>query len=190
MGVCRGVKKVLSTFQRVAVVGASGTGKTTLAREIASRIDAPHIELDTLKYKQDWVTASDESFRAEVAAYVGTDRWVIDGNYSDVQDLIWLRAQLLVWIDFRLLIALWWLVRRTFSRLFADEALANGNREQFSRVFSRQSILLWTLRSYYRRRKMYEELLTHPRYARLQVVRLRSPSAVRRWIDELSDLAD
>jgi adenylate kinase family enzyme len=184
------VKKALPTFQRVVVVGAAGTGKTTLARKIASRIGAPHIELDALKYKQDWIVASDESFRGEVAAYVGTERWVIDGNYADVQDLIWLRAQLLVWIDFRLLIALWWLVRRTFSRLFTDETLANGNREQFSRVFGRQSILLWTIRSYYRRRKLYEELLTHPRYARLQVVRLRSPAAVCGWIAELSDSAE
>jgi adenylate kinase family enzyme len=181
------VRKGLSVFQRVVVVGAAGSGKTTLAKEIANRIGAPHIELDALKYKQDWTAASDESFRGEVAAHVGTDLWVIDGNYAEVRDLVWLRAQLLVWIDLHLIIILWRLAQRTFRRLLNKEIFASGNREQLNRVFGKQSIFLWTIRSYYRRRKSYEELLKHPRYAHLHVVRLRSPSAVKEWVARSSD---
>jgi adenylate kinase family enzyme len=171
-----------ASFRRVVVVGAVGSGKTTLAREIAHRIDAPHIELDALRYQQGWVLEADETFRGKVAAFVGTDRWVIDGNYADVQDLTWLRAQLLVWVDFRLHVLLWRLLRRTFGRLWRGEEFSNGNREQFRRVFSSQSILIWAIRSHGRRRRRYEELLTHPRYAHLQVIRLRSPSAVNVWL--------
>lgn len=171
-----------ASFRRVAVVGAVGCGKTTLAREIARRIDAPHIELDALRYQQGWVVEADETFRGKVVAYVGTDRWVIDGNYADVQDLIWLRAQLLVWIDFRLPVLLWRLLRRTFRRLWRREEFFNSNREQFRRVFSSQSILIWAIRSHGQRRRRYEELLTRARCAHLQVIRLRSPSAVRVWL--------
>lgn len=169
-------------FRRVAVVGAVGCGKTTLAREIARRISVPHIELDALKYQQGWRVETDEIFRGKVAAYAGTDSWVIDGNYANVQDLTWLRAQLLVWIDLRLPVILWRLLRRTFVRLWSGEEFSNGNREQLKRVFSRQSILIWAIRSHGRRRRRYEELLKHPRYAHLQVIRLRSPSAVRDWL--------
>lgn len=176
-------------FRRVAVVGAVGSGKTTLAREIARLIGAPHIELDALKYQRGWVAEADETFRGKVAAHVGTDRWVIDGNYADVQDLTWIRAQLLVWVDFQLPVILWRLLRRTFGRLWRGEEFANGNREQFGRVFSSQSILIWAIRSHDRRRRRYEELLTRPRYAHLQVIRLRSPSAVRVWLAGLSEPA-
>lgn len=178
---------MMASFQRVAVIGATGCGKTTLAREIARRINAPHIELDALRYQRGWVVVLDEAFRSEVAAYVGTDQWVIDGNYADVQDLTWLRAQLLVWIDFSLPLALWRLLRRTLGRLLTGEVLANGNQEQLRRVLSRQSILLWAVRSHSRRRQLYEELLTHPRYTHLQVVRLRSPSAIRAWLAEMPE---
>ncbi|MCY4385693.1 MAG: AAA family ATPase [Desulfurellaceae bacterium] len=171
-----------ASFQRVAVIGATGCGKTTLAREVARRISAPHVELDALRYRQGWVVVLDEAFRSKVAAHVGTDRWVIDGNYANVQDLTWLRAQLLVWIDFPLPLALWRLMRRTLGRLLTGEVLANGNREQLRRVFSRQSILIWAVRSHSRRRQLYEELLTHPRYAHMRIVRLRSPSAIRTWL--------
>jgi adenylate kinase family enzyme len=176
-------------FRRVAVVGAVGCGKTTLAKEIARRIGAPHIELDALKYQQGWVEETDEVFRGKVVAYVGTDRWVIDGNYADVQDLIWLRAQLLVWLDLRLPVVLWRLLRRTFRRLWRREELFNGNREQFKRVFGSESILIWAVRSQGNRRRRYEELLKLARYSHLQVVRLRSPSAVRDWLAGLPEPA-
>ena len=172
-------------FRRVAVVGAVGSGKTTLARDIARRIGAPHIELDALRYQPGWVVETDKIFRGKVAAHVGTDRWVIDGNHANVQDLIWLRAQLLVWVDFRPPVFLWRLLRRTFLRLWRREEFSNGNREQLRRVFSCQSILIWAICSHGSRRRRYEELLTHPRYAHLQVIRLRSPSEARVWLSEL-----
>lgn len=182
------MKQTPASFRRVAVIGATGSGKTTLAQEIARRIGAPHIELDAVKYEQGWVEVSDEVFRSKVAASVGMERWVMDGNYANVQDLIWLRAELLVWIDFRLSITLWRLLRRTFSRLLAKEEFANGNREQLGRVFSSQSVLIWAIRSHRRRWQLFEKLLKHPRYAHLQVVRLRSPSDVRVWLAGLSEM--
>jgi adenylate kinase family enzyme len=175
-----------TSFRRAAVVGAVGCGKTTLAREIAHRIDAPHVELDALKYQQDWVEVTDETFRSKVVEFVGTDSWVIDGNYADVQDLTWIRAQVLVWIDFGLPTVLWRLLRRTFRRFMKREEF-HSNREQFSRMFSRKSIIIWAIRSHGPRRRNYEQLLTLPRYAHLQVVRLRSPAAVRDWVAELPD---
>jgi len=175
-------------FRRVAVVGAVGSGKTTLAGEIAQRIDAPHIELDALRYQPGWIEEADETFRRKVVEYVGTDRWVIDGNYEDVQDLVWVRAHLLVWIDFPLPIILWRLLRRTFRRLVSREEF-NSNREQFTRVFGSKSILIWAIRSHGPRRRRYEELVKHERYAHLQVVRLRSPSEVSTWLAGLREPA-
>jgi adenylate kinase family enzyme len=176
-------------FQRVAVVGATGTGKTTLTRELCRLIDAPHIELDAARYEADWHMVSEKAFRDKVVASVGTDRWVVEGNYTDVQDLIWIRAQLLVWLDFPLRVVLWRLLRRTFLRLLTGEVFASGTREQLSRILGKRSIFIWAIRSHRRRRRLYEELLATPRYAHLQVVRLRSPSAVEDWLAGVSEPA-
>jgi hypothetical protein len=61
--------------QRVVLIGCAGSGKTTLARALAVRLGAPHIERDAL--------GDDEApgFATKVAAAVDAagSRWVFDG---------------------------------------------------------------------------------------------------------------
>jgi len=80
---------------RIVVVGTSGAGKTTLAKNIAAALAIPHIELDALHWDPDWrglsVTDPDEFIRRVAAATAG-DAWVVDGNYGLVRALTWRRA--------------------------------------------------------------------------------------------------
>jgi len=39
---------------RIAVIGTSGAGKTTLARRIAGRLKLPHVELDAINWQAGW----------------------------------------------------------------------------------------------------------------------------------------
>lgn len=171
---------------RVAVVGAVAAGKSTLAREIAARIRAPYIELDALRYEAGWVLVPQETFRARAAQAIGTDRWVIEGNYSDVQDLLWVRAQLLVWLDIPLRVVLWRLMWRTVRRILTGEVFSTGKREHVGRLLGRNSIVLWAIRSHRRRRRVYEELTARDRYSHLGVVRLRSASEIAAWLSRAS----
>src|SRR4051812_41036327 len=84
-------------MKRVAVVGVTGSGKTTLSRHLAARLDLPWMELDALHWGPRWTVADSDVFRAEVARSVSGCRWVADGNYSKVRDLVWGRADTLVW---------------------------------------------------------------------------------------------
>ncbi|MBT8194426.1 MAG: AAA family ATPase [Acidimicrobiia bacterium] len=38
-------------MERIAVVGPPGSGKTTVARELADRLHLPHIELDSIFHR-------------------------------------------------------------------------------------------------------------------------------------------
>ena len=86
-------------MQRVSVVGVPGSGKSTVGRLLAQAIGAPFTELDSVFHRPGWTHPDREKFRAEVAQVVAGERWVIDGNYSAVQDLVWARADAVVWLD-------------------------------------------------------------------------------------------
>ena len=87
-------------MRRVSVVGTSGSGKTTLSRKLAAALDVPMLELDGVFHQPDWTPLPVEDFRHTVTEFVtGSDGWVVDGNYSAVRDLVWARADTVVWFD-------------------------------------------------------------------------------------------
>ena len=163
--------------RRIAIVGASGNGKTTLARALAQRLSLPHVELDALHHGPNWTEASPEELRARVLERMSPDGWVIDGNYaSKIGDLVTSQADTVVWLDQPLRVILWRLWRRTLRRIRRQEELWSGNRESWRSAFvGRESLFAWTIRSH---RRFRREL------PGTDLVRLRSADEVERWLAE------
>ncbi len=171
-------------FRRIAVVGTSGSGKTTLAFRLARILGVPHVELDAIHWGPNWTPPSREVFRQRTAQALSGNAWVTDGNYSAVRDIIWSRADTVVWLDYALPVVLARVLWRTIWRAFTREKLWNENQERVREAFfSRDSIILWALTTYRRRRREYPLLLGKPEHAHLAVVHLRSPRAARRWLE-------
>jgi adenylate kinase family enzyme len=173
-------------MRRVAVIGGSATGKTTLSRELAARLGVPHIELDALHHDAGWQEASAEVFQARVDAAMAAapDGWVADGNYhGKLGTSVAERADTLVFLDLPQRVAIGRVLRRTFRRSLRREELWNGNRETFRAAFSRDSIVWWVITQHGKARKKWParyEPLTH-----LEVVRLHSPREVREWLQSI-----
>jgi adenylate kinase family enzyme len=172
-------------MRRVAIVGSTGAGKTTLAARLAERLGVPHVELDALYWQAGWQPVSEPVFRQRVTAALG-DCWVTDGNYGQARDLIWGRADTLVWLDVPLVLALWRVIARTLTRIAKREVLWNENRETVrDALLSRDSLVLYLFESHRRHRKQYPQLMALPEYAHLQTAHLRSSRAVTRWLESL-----
>src|SRR5262249_25672391 len=133
---------------RIAVVGSTGSGKTTLAQRLASLLEVPHIELDTLWWEPNWTNVPVDEFQRRVLAAVNQPPWFIDGNYSAIRDLIWQRADCLIWLDYSFPVIIRRLIARTWRRVVKGEKCCNGNRESFWRTLSRDSILWWAITTY------------------------------------------
>jgi adenylate kinase family enzyme len=173
-------------MQRISVVGTSGSGKTTLASQIAERLAIPHVELDYLHWEPNWVEVADEVMRQRVSQVLVGECWVVDGNYSIVRDIVWGRADTVVWLDYSLTVIMSRLLWRTFVRSFTQQEVCNGNRESLQKaLFSSDSILLWALQTYKKRRREYRLLFQKPEYAHLNFVHLCSPKATRDWLISL-----
>lgn len=168
--------------QRINVVGTTGSGKTTTARQLAERLGVLHVEMDALNWGPNWTPAEREVLRERMSQALVGEAWVVDGNYSSVRDIVWGRADTIVWLDYTLLVTMAQLMRRTVKRVVTKEELWNGNRERWTNFYTRDSILWWGLTTYRRRRREYPVLLVRPEYAHLAVVHLRTPRAAREWL--------
>jgi adenylate kinase family enzyme len=164
------------------VVGVSGNGKTTFARALAARIGVPYVELDALCHLEGWREASDEDFRRDVEAAMRSDGWVLDGTYDrKLGNLVYERADTVVWLDQPLPLVLSRLVRRAVRDIVTKRDLFNGNRQTWRFAFAgRESLVGYAIRMYFHLRRTYpSEFAAMPR---LEVVRLRSPREVERWL--------
>ncbi len=180
--------------QRVSIVGTSGSGKSTLGAALAARIGADFLELDSVFHQPGWVPLPDEDFRRRVSEAVAGERWVIDGNYSSkVRDLIWARADTVVWLDLPRRTVMRRIIWRSFSRAARRTELWNGNTEHWRNLFSldkEKSVIAWAWTSHARNRTRYAAAMADPDNVKLHFVRLKNPSEVRRFLCSASSGGD
>lgn len=175
-------------YNRVVVVGVTSSGKSTLAETLARRFDLCFIELDALHWEPNWQGASLEVFRTRVENATQAERWIVAGNYHVVRDLIWPKAQAVIWLDYPFLTILWQLTRRTFRRWWTRELLWGTNRERLwshFKLWSDESLFYWLFKTYGRRRREYPVLFSQPEYGHLKVIRFKHPREAQRWLEEL-----
>ena len=66
------------------VLGPSGTGKTTLCRQIGDKFGLKELHLDSVYWLKNWENISKEDFDVWMKTFLAkNDHWVIDGNYSN-----------------------------------------------------------------------------------------------------------
>ncbi len=167
--------------RRINVIGSSGSGKTTLARALAERLSLPHVELDGLFHQPGWVPAEAEAFQSQVADMAATERWVVDGNYTVARDILWARADTVIFIDLPRWQVMRQLVPRTVRRVVTREPLWNGNRERWKNLVSldpMQSVVVWSWTRHSLQRQRYEAATVDPAWAHVRFIRLRTRARV------------
>jgi energy-coupling factor transporter ATP-binding protein EcfA2 len=175
----------LADCERILILGRTGSGKTTLARELAAALGVPHVELDSLYFGPAFSTAPLPLLRERTRVAIAADRWVTDGKKRAVRDLVWPRADTVVWLDYPLAVSLWRLARRARRRTSAlrDEAAGTGGRAALpTQLLAAARGVVTALRSHAGQRREYPRMFAEPANQHLAVVRLRSPRAARRWL--------
>jgi adenylate kinase family enzyme len=167
--------------QRILVAGTSGAGKTTVARALSDRLQIPRVDIDGLYHGPGWVPRPE--FDADVAAFVATDAWVTEWQYSAARPLLLARADLLVWLDLTRPQVLAQLVPRTLRRRLRRVELWNGNVEPplWTILTERDHILRWAWRTHPKTAARVRTVLASPDPP--VVVRLRSRREVNAWLD-------
>ena len=93
---------------RIDIVGLPATGKSTLARALATKLSIPHLHLDQFWFEGGGRQSAHATLnleevrthvRARVAEALRADSWVSDGTYLHVQDMIAPRADQIIFLD-------------------------------------------------------------------------------------------
>lgn len=121
-------------MNRVAVIGNSGAGKSTLAAVLSERTGLPHIASDPFYWEHDWQAVAPEEVRQRVTEATVGNAWIIDGNFVSERDIVWVRADTVIWLDYPLPLVLWRVCRRNLGWFLTRQATWSGNRMSWRRA--------------------------------------------------------
>ena len=172
---------------RYLVVGTSGAGKSILAQALAALSDSSYIELDALYWGPDWQAVPTEQFRQLVAQAAQGERWVADGNYSDVRDILWPQASHVLWLNYSRFTVFSRLLWRTLGHGITRKQLSHGNRESLRMAFfSKDSVLLWALSTYEKNQSKFAALRDQGEFPHLQWIEITDPSQALQFLDRVT----
>ena len=170
-------------MNRIVIIGSTGSGNTTLAHKLGEKLGCPAIDLDQLFWLPGWVEREPDDFREKTQEAASGNRWVAAGNYRGVRDILWNRADMLIWLDYSFPRTFWQLTYRSFLRLVKGTVCCNGNKESIRKLCSKDSIILWLFTSYAPHRREYLDIFEKKPYPNIRnYIRLRAPSATRKFI--------
>ena len=173
---------------KINVIGTSGSGKSTLAKQIAEKLAIPYIELDALFWGPDWTDTPDDEFFAKLSEKLAQDSWVLDGNYTRTTPIKWKDVDMVVWLDLSFPRTLFRASKRALTRLITQEELwsGTGNKESIKKLLSKESIVLWTIKTYKKTRRKYLSMMADEQYAKITFVQLKTPEAAQEFLSTLT----
>lgn len=120
--------------KRIAIIGPSCAGKSTLAHNLGARLGYPVTHLDQIHHlpNTDWQPRNKTDFIADHDALIQQDEWVMEGNYSSAMPQRFERADTVIWIDPPLLGFLYRYIRRSFFNTSPRHGKLTGATNEFS----------------------------------------------------------
>ncbi|THA81723.1 adenylate kinase [Streptomyces sp. A0592] len=172
-------------MERILVVGVTGAGKSTLARTLGVRLGLSYTEMDALHFTgPDWAT--NDNLSEDVARLVAEPRWVVDSlGHPEVRDLLWDRADTVLWLDYPRRVVMPRVLRRSLRRTVRREVLFGGNRETWAGWLSREHPARWAWSQHRGRRREIGGRVRDPRFAPLQTLRFARPRDTADWLASL-----
>jgi adenylate kinase family enzyme len=173
-------------MNKIIVIGTTGSGKSTIAKKLSDKLNVPHIQLDLLFWRPNWRQSTDEEFFLKIENAIAQPQWILDGNYGKANHLTWKEADTVIWIDFPFWLTFYQNLKRSLARAIIRKELweGTGNRESFSRMFSKDSILIWLFKTYSSNISRYQARMLAPEYKHINFYRLRSRKEVSDFLNK------
>lgn len=170
---------------KIQIIGFSGSGKSSLAKDLAARYHLPVVFLDTVFWLPGWVMRPREEQSEILGEFLEQhpDGWVIDGNYTkNHYDERMEAADLILFLNYNRFLCLYRILKRNLMyRGKTRESMTVGCDEKIDWPFIKYSF--WESRTKKARERFRHLQALYPD----KFVVLSSPRALKKFLQTLPD---
>jgi len=173
---------------RVAIIGTSGSGKTTFATALAKATGIVQIELDLINWRPGWFNRSRndiDAFVAEVAEAASQENWVLAGNYTVSRPAYLPRVTDIIWLNLPRWQIMGQVIARSLARAASGADVFPGCREDWTRMLGPEHPIRWAWDTYEKRNREARDMMERPDMAHVQFHRCQSRAEVQRTLQAL-----
>ncbi len=87
-------------FRRIAIIGISAVGKSTLARQLSLKFDLPFLHMDQLWWKPYWEETKEAAVAEKLSAELKKESWIIEGYIEPHSAERLRRADIVLYLDY------------------------------------------------------------------------------------------
>lgn len=164
-------------MKKVLVIGCSGVGKSTFAKRLAQKTGLPYVATDPFYWEANWKLATTENVVKHVEQATLQDTWILDGNFDAQKELIWQRADTIIWLDYPFWQVVFQISKRNLGSWLSQKPTWSGNRMTWKRAWSG---IRHSLNSFKLKRKNYPNFLKS--VTDVKVKHLRTSAEADKWL--------
>lgn len=172
-------------FNRIAIIGVSGSGKSTLARKLAANYSLPLVELDKFLFDEQGQKRNTDLFLADVKKAVSGKQWIVEGISYKMADLVWPKADFVIWLDLPLRTMWPRVFWRSLQRLITRGSMPSGHPVKFSSEFGRHGIVRNLHKIYANIHDQYPKHFDKAEKGKVNLIRINSRKELDRWLESL-----
>jgi adenylate kinase family enzyme len=168
-------------MRKILVIGSSGAGKSTIARELGERLGIPVHHLDEHLWADGCRLVEPHEEHDRVAHLFEQPCWILDGNYTASLEHRLRLADTVVWVDYPRELCLYRALKRLVAHYGRNRPdMGGGCREELNLGF-----LKWIWLYPHRERPILRKMMiNHGRHTR--IVRLRFPHQAEKFLASAS----
>ena len=87
-------------YNRISIIGGSGTGKTTLSNILSEKYNIPATHIDGIHHLKNWQVRDKAERDKIILDIVEKEKWIIDGTYKDTIKQRLEKSDLIIWLDY------------------------------------------------------------------------------------------
>ena len=122
-------------WNRISIIGGSGTGKTTLSEELSKIYGIPATHIDGIHHLENWQKRDKDERDKIILEIAEREKWIIDGTYHATLRARLEKADLIIWLDYSTYAQLKGVIKRWLKNRGKEKPEIPGCKEQLTFEF-------------------------------------------------------
>lgn len=131
---------LFENISKIAVIGGSGTGKSTLAKNLGKILNLPVYHIDAMHHLENWVSRDKDERDRMILEKANKPKWVIDGTYKATLEERVKKADMIIFLDYSTIARLKGILGRYFKDKGKERPEIPGCKEQMNFDFIKMTV--------------------------------------------------